>query len=99
MITFSWKNIELSCHHSMYGKNNVAFAATAILVATDSNGNTKEKQLTVGLGVPGNNFINESDITKEDAINWIENALGTLLDSEKNILESQLTTFKLIRFE
>lgn len=99
MITYSWKNIEISCHHRMYNKTNVAFAYTAILLATDSDGNSKEKKVSGGLGVPGDNFIDYSGITKEIAVNWIEKYLGANLDKLKNELESELTIFKILKFE
>jgi len=97
MITYSWKNIELSCHHNMYGKQEVAFAWSGTLVATDESGNTREKTLAGGLGVPGDSFIDSADITKEDAVSWIEASLD--LESIKADLESQLTVFKIIKFE
>ena len=100
MITYSWKNIEISCHHRMYEKTNVAFAYTAILIATDSDGNSKEKKVSGGFGVPdGDNFIDYSEITKEIAVTWIENYLGSNLDKLKNELESELTVFKILKFE
>ena len=99
MITYSWKNIEISCHHRMYNKTNVAFAYTATLIATDSDGNSKEKKVSGGLGVPSDNFIDYSGITKEIAVNWIEKYLGDNLYKLKNELESELTTFKILKFE
>lgn len=99
MITYSWKNIELSCHHSMYGKSNVAFSFSATLTATDSEGITREKKISGGFGEPGNNYIDSGDITKENAIEWIESALGDILEREKKDLELQLTVFKIIRFD
>lgn len=99
MITYTWKNIELSCHHSMYNKSNVAFAYTATLVANDNNGNYREKKISGGLGIPGDNFIEYSEITKEVAINWIEKYLGDDLQQLKSTLESELTVFKLLKFE
>jgi len=99
MITFSWKNIELSCHHSMYGKTDVAFAFTATLVATNDEGYSKEKEISGGFGAPGSSYTESNDITKADAISWIESALGDNLQNEKDTLESQLSVFKILRFE
>lgn len=100
MITYTWKNIEIQCHHSKYGQSNVAFAGSGTLVATDDNGITVEKKLMVGFGTPPDTgYIASSDITKEIAVSWIEGALGDLLTAEKTTLESKLTVFKIIRWQ
>jgi len=100
MITYTWKNIELQCHHNKYGQSNVAFAADGTLVATDENGITSEKKLTVGFGTPPDSgYTASEDITKEIAVSWIENALGDLLTAEKTALENNLTVFKIIRWD
>ena len=69
MITYTWKNIEIQCHHTMYGQSNVAFAGCGTLVATDENGVTSEKELSVGFSTPPNSgYTASSDITKEIAV-------------------------------
>lgn len=100
MITYTWKNIEIQCYHTMYGESNVAFAGTGTLVATDENGITSEKKLTIGFSTPpSSGYTAASDITKEIAVSWIESALGDLLTVEKTALENNLTVFKIIRWD
>ena len=84
----------------MYGESNVAFAGCGTLVATDENGVTSEKELSVGFSTPPNSgYTSSSDITKEIAVSWIESALGDLLTAEKTALENNLTVFKIIRWD
>ena len=84
----------------MYGQSNVAFAGCGTLVATDENGVTSEKELSVGFSTPPNSgYTAYSDITKEIAVSWIESALGDLLTAEKTALENNLTVFKIIRWQ
>lgn len=100
MITYTWKNIEVQCHHTMYGESNVAFAGKGTLVATDENDVTSEKELSVGFSTPPNSgYTASSDITKELAVSWIESALGDTLTAEKTALENNLTIFKIIRWQ
>ena len=100
MITYTWKDIEIQCHHTMYGESNVAFAGSGTLVATDENGITSEKKLTTGFSTPpSSGYTASSDITKEIAVSWIESALGDLLTAEKTALENNLTVFKIIRWD
>ena len=100
MITYTWKNIEIQCHHTMYGESNVAFAGSGTLVATDENGVTSEKKLMVGFNTPpSSGYTESSDITKELAVSWIERALGDTLTAEKTALENNLTIFKIIRWQ
>ena len=100
MITYTWKNIEVQCHHTMYGESNVAFAGSGTLIATDENGITSEKKLMVGFNTPpSSGYTESSDITKEIAVSWIESALGDSLTAEKTALENNLTIFKIIRWQ
>lgn len=100
MITYTWKNIEIQCHHSMYGQSNVAFAGKGTLVATDENQISSEKEIATGFGAPAvSGYIAAGDITKEMAVSWIEGSLGDTLAVEKGILANNLTTFKIIRWD
>lgn len=84
----------------MYGKTDVAFAFTATLVATDDDtGYSKEKEISGGFGAPSSSYTESNDITKAAAISWIESSLGDNLQNEKDTLESQLSVFKILRFE
>ena len=66
----------------MYGESNVAFAGTGTLVATDENGITSEKKLTIGFSTPpSSGYTAASDITKEIA------------RSEEHMTELQLRRF------
>ena len=106
MISFNWKNIELKCFHELEDRAGVAFSWTGTLIASDENGNTRERLLGGSLGTPGtgglldagDDFIEADDITKEDVVSWIESKLLNL-DEIKNELSEDLSTYKLIRFE
>lgn len=95
MITYTWKNIELQCHKNLYGLTDVVFAIRADLEAEES-GITEIENVFVGILEPDSeNFILASDVTKDQAIQWIENNLD--IENLKLSLERKLTTFTRIK--
>lgn len=97
MITFEYKNIELSCHKNMYGQTNVVFGINADLIGTNEDGISKTKNISAALGKPGTPYIDISVITKDQAVAWIESNAANVIQQVKDELTADLETFKIVR--
>jgi hypothetical protein len=99
MTTYYWKDIELLFHKiTVDGREKVAFAWSATYVGTSDDGLSKEITISGGLGPVGDTFVAYDDVTKDDAINWIEASLGDKLIEYKDKLYNQLSAFYVKRW-
>ena len=87
-VTYSWKNIKLQAHKNMYGQTDVVFLITADLEAVEGT-HIETKTITTGVSYDSEGtFTDMASITKDQAVSWIESALGDSLQKEKDQLAS-----------
>lgn len=87
-VTYSWKNIKLQAHKDMYGQTDVVFLITADLEAVEGT-HIETQTITTGVSYDSEGtFTDMASITKDQAVAWIESALGDSLQKEKDKLAS-----------
>ena len=73
--SYDWKNITLDAYTSMYGQTDVVYRISADLVCIDKG--TSTELVTIGVAYnEAASFTAFEDITKAEAISWIEAALA-----------------------
>ena len=88
--TYTWKEVKCWAYPSINDHTKVINLVEGICVATDDNGGSAEEKIAVG--IPWHtleNFIDFNDVTKDQAVQWLENALST---ENLNAFKNRLAT-------
>jgi len=76
--TYTWKNVKCLASPNRNDLTNVIYSIEGICVATDDHGGSAEEKISVGIGqANAETFTSLNDVTKDQAVQWLENALST----------------------
>jgi len=76
--TYTWKEVKCWAYPTAYDQTNVINLVEGICVATDDHGGSAEEKIAVGIAWNDpETFTPLSEVTKDQAVQWLENALST----------------------